>query len=263
MDQISAQTNQAVAPRARILIVDDDALFRESLAGNLAHIDFAVEEAGGGADALSRLQSGTTPDLILLDWKLPGMNGIEVLRQLREARILVPVLFLTVLSDEMYEEAALQVGAVDFVEKHRAFTILLKRIELILAGAKVLAPAASGPPETGSLRVGPLELRFDINRALWIGERIDLSLTEFRVVCRATLDLIEQARPRARLEIGVGAGAQKKGAFQRIDGAVDRAGIGERAVITAGTGARAAVLEDLRRPVVGGDQDIGERLVVA
>ena len=184
MDQISAQTNQAVAPRARILIVDDDALFRESLAGNLAHIDFAVEEAGGGADALSRLQSGTTPDLILLDWKMPGMNGIEVLRQLREARILVPVLFLTVLSDEMYEEAALQVGAVDFVEKHRAFTILLKRIELILAGAKVLAPAASGPPETGSLRVGPLELRFDINRALWLGERVDLSLTEFRVVCR-------------------------------------------------------------------------------
>ena len=80
---------------------------------------------------------------------------------------------------------------------------------------------------------------------------------------RAALDLIEQARPRARLEETVRAGAQEKGALQRIDGAVDRAGGGERSVIAAGPRARAAVLQNLRRPVVGGDQDIGKRLVVA
>jgi len=184
MEQIEIEAVEVIKPHARILIVDDDALFRESLGRNLAHNGFDMEEVGSGPEALVRLQNGVMPDLILLDWKMPGMNGIEVLRQLRAARILVPVLFLTVLSDQMYEEAALQVGAVDFVEKHRAFTILLKRIELILAGTKARAPASPGQPDVGSLRVGLLELRFDINRALWRGQRVDLSLTEFRIVSR-------------------------------------------------------------------------------
>ncbi len=169
--------------RARILIVDDDAMFRESLSRNLTHIGYAVEEAASGQEAIERLQKESVPDLILLDWKMPGMNGIEVLHQLRQARILVPVLFLTVLSDQTYEEAALQVGATDFVEKHRAFTILAKRIELILAGAKVRANA-EGQPEGRSQRVGPLELRSDINRALWRSQRVELSLTEFHVVSK-------------------------------------------------------------------------------
>ena len=65
------------------------------------------------------------------------------------------------------------------------------------------------------------------------------------------------------LEEGIRARAQQERALQRIDRAVDRAGIGERSVIVAGPGARAAMLQDLRRPMVRGDQDIGERLVVA
>ena len=74
---------------------------------------------------------------------------------------------------------------------------------------------------------------------------------------------MQQARPRAALEEAVGAGAQQERALQRRDGAVHRPDRGERAVIVAVAVARAAVLEDLRRPVVGGDQDVGERLVVA
>src|SRR5579871_4755889 len=173
MEQIDIEPIDAVRHHGRILIVDDDVLFRESLGHNLAHVDFDIEEVGSGPEALARLQNGSVPDLVLLDWKMPGMNGIEVLRQIRTARILVPVLFLTVLNDQMYEEAALQVGAIDFVEKHRAFAILLKRIELILAGTKTGAPATPGQSDGGSLRVGALELRFDINRALWRGQRAD------------------------------------------------------------------------------------------
>ena len=80
---------------------------------------------------------------------------------------------------------------------------------------------------------------------------------------RAALDLIEQARPRARLEKQIRARAQQEGALQRVDGAVDRAGRGERPVIMARPRARAAMLEDLRRPVIRRDQDVGKRLVVA
>ena len=74
---------------------------------------------------------------------------------------------------------------------------------------------------------------------------------------------MQQARPRAALEEAVRAGAQQERALQRRDGAVDRPHRRERPEVAAFARARAAMLEDLRRPVVAGDQDIGERLVVA
>ncbi len=80
---------------------------------------------------------------------------------------------------------------------------------------------------------------------------------------RAAADLIEQARPGAAFEKTVGAGADQKRALQRRDGAIDGAGVGERPEIAPRPRLRAAMLEDLRRPVVAGDQDIGKRLVVA
>ena len=76
-------------------------------------------------------------------------------------------------------------------------------------------------------------------------------------------DLIEQARPGAALEEAVGAGADQERALQRRDGAVDGAGGCERPEILSGARLRAAMLEDLRRPMVAGDQDIGKRFVVA
>ena len=80
---------------------------------------------------------------------------------------------------------------------------------------------------------------------------------------RAAADLIEQAGPGAAFEEAVGAGADQKRALQRRDGAVDGAGVRERPEIAPGPRLRAAMLEDLRRPMVAGDQDIGKRLVVA
>ena len=81
---------------------------------------------------------------------MPEMNGIEVLKQLRARSIDVPVVFLTVLSDQIYEEAALLGGAVDFVEKSRSFTILRRRIELIVG-----RPGGHRHPLPRDLRPGP------------------------------------------------------------------------------------------------------------
>ena len=78
----------------------------------------------------------------------------------------------------------------------------------------------------------------------------------------AALDLEEQAGPHARFEIGVGAGTQQEGALQRVDGAADGAGGGERTEILALPAPRAAMLEDLRHRMVVGDEDEGEGLVV-
>src|SRR5687768_16768756 len=128
--------NQNHVEKTHILVVDDDSLLRESLEQNLVDAGFSVTGFSAGAPMLEFIGSGKSADLILLDWKMPQMNGIEVLKRLRETTSEIPVIFLTVLSDQIYEEAALLGGAVDFVEKSRSFSILLKRVELILEGTK-------------------------------------------------------------------------------------------------------------------------------
>ena len=91
------------------------------------------------------------------------------------ARIVV-----TAFSDDIYEEAALDSGAVDFVDKSRRLPILLKRLQLIAEGGR-----PSGEPEparASALQLGRLTLRFDISRAVWAGQAVDLTLTEFKIL---------------------------------------------------------------------------------
>ena len=163
-----------------LLLVDDDDLFRESLGLNLIDEGYEITSFGNGRDALSYLEGGGTADVALLDWRMPNLTGLEVLRRMRRDGITIPVIFLTVLSDDIYEEAALAGGAVDFIDKSRRLPILLKRLELIAEGGRPLLDADSRQPV--SSRVGRLELRFDVNRALWAGQTVDLTLTEFRIV---------------------------------------------------------------------------------
>jgi two-component system, OmpR family, response regulator ChvI len=108
-----------------------------------------------------------------------------VLRGLRERGVATPVIFLTALSDETHEEAALAGGAVDFIDKSRRIAILLKRIELIVEAQKPLPDP--GQARATQFRMGELELRFDINRAFWRGQVIELTLTEFRMVSRLAM----------------------------------------------------------------------------
>lgn len=169
--------------KARIVVIDDDDLFRESVAQNLLDAGYEVRTFADGPSALESLNGDADADLVLLDWKMPGMNGIEVLRHLREAPMAVPVIFLTVLTEQIYEEAALLGGAVDFIEKSRSFAILKRRIELIIAGSKQRAqPAEETEGETDATRVGPLTLHRGSHRALWRNTEVPLTVSEFRIV---------------------------------------------------------------------------------
>jgi two-component system response regulator ChvI len=111
---------------------------------------------------------------------MPELTGIDVLRRLRRAGIGIPVIFLTALSDDIYEQAALEGGAVDFIDKSRRLPILLKRLELIAEGLRPLR--TTDPPSAAGRRHGALELRCDSHRAFWRGVMVDLSLTEFRII---------------------------------------------------------------------------------
>ena len=170
----------------RIVIVDDDDLFRESLGLNLIDEGYQVTSFAGGQAALDHFAAGGTADVVLLDWRMPGMNGLEVLRSLRRAGNSTPVIFLTILHDEIYEEAALEGGAVDFIDKSRRLPILIKRLQLIAAGARPV-PTSAVRPSGDILHIGRLELRFDINRASWSGTLIDLTLTEFKILALLAL----------------------------------------------------------------------------
>src|SRR6516162_4186636 len=103
-----------------LLLVDDDDLFRESLSLNLVDEGYEVTCFDNGQDALAYLKRGNA-DAMLLDWRMPDLTGIELLRRMRDAGVTIPVIFLTVLSDDIYEEAALERGAFDFIDKARRF----------------------------------------------------------------------------------------------------------------------------------------------
>jgi len=162
-----------------LLLVDDDDLFRESLGLNLVDEGYRVTSFDNGQEALAYLEGGSA-DVMLLDWRMPNLTGIDVLRRMRGVGITIPVIFLTVLSDDFYEQAALEGGAVDFIDKSRRLPILLKRLQLIAEGGRSVPEPQPG--RTPSLRLGQLMLGFDTNRAWWAERAVDLTLTEFRIV---------------------------------------------------------------------------------
>lgn len=177
MDQASRQT-----VRGHILVVDDDALFRESVSTNLIDAGYSTDSFSDGSTAVRHLTTGPNADIVLLDWKMPGMTGIEVLQRMRSENIDIPVIFLTVLNDQIFEEAGLLGGAVDFIEKSRSFSILLKRIELILSGNKARNAPQSTAETQDSAKYGDILLRYDSRRAFWKGTNVGLTLTEFNIV---------------------------------------------------------------------------------
>jgi two-component system, OmpR family, response regulator ChvI len=165
------------ALKGRLLLVDDDALFRESLGHNLLDEGYEVASAEGGEIALDHLSKDAAIDAVLLDWRMPGLDGLAVLRKMRERGHTMPVLFLTALTDNVYEEAALALGAVDFISKSRSLSVILQRLSLIVDGRKRALSAG-----TEIIRRGKLELRPTIGRAFWDNHRVELTLTEFTIL---------------------------------------------------------------------------------
>lgn len=195
--------NVGVVPRpgaTHIILVDDDDDFREFLVLHFADQNYSVDSFSNGTALLDYLESGKTADVILLDWKMPGMNGLEVLRQLRARGTKTPVIFLTGLNDDNYEEAALTDGAVDFISKSRRISILTRRIEFVTKDPCPVAPGG-GANSADIVRIGKLELRFSTNRARWDGQALNLTLTEFRFVAALALKPTECITYRALYDL--------------------------------------------------------------
>lgn len=174
-------------PPARVLIVDDDALLLETLAINLDDNGIQTETAESGEAAMRRLSQDANFDLVILDWKMPGMSGLDTLKAMNAAGLDLPAIILTSLTDQIFEESALATGAVDFVDKSRSFSIVLRRVQIILSGVRGRNNGAEDDEDGESipddrLVVGALTLDRKAGRAFWNGEQVPLTLTEYQLV---------------------------------------------------------------------------------
>ncbi len=141
---------------AHILLVDDDALLRRSLAFNLEQAGYRPSTAANADDALA-LARRDPPDLILLDIGLPGMDGLDALRQFRD-RMSAPVVFLTARRRELDQVLGLELGADDYVTKPFDLDVLLARIKAVLRRGQRPAMPSAGPAPliAGDLMIDPL-----------------------------------------------------------------------------------------------------------
>ncbi|MGW4078870.1 MULTISPECIES: response regulator transcription factor [Streptomyces] len=136
----------------RVLVVDDDPTVAEVVAGYLGRAGFAVDRAADGPGALARA-AARRPDLVVLDLMLPGMDGLEVCRALRDKGP-VPVIMLTARGDEEDRILGLEIGADDYVTKPFSPRELVLRVESVLrrgrTGPRVPGPSGPGPGHPGS-----------------------------------------------------------------------------------------------------------------
>lgn len=154
-----------------LLIVEDQAKTRAILRKGLAENGYEVEVAGTGPEGL-KLALADGYDLIVLDVMLPGMDGWQVLRELRVAGSITPVLFLTAKDKIPDRVKGLELGAEDYLVKPFAFAELLARIQNVLRRSPAAKPA-------NRLAIGDLELDLTRQRASRGNVPIDLTQKEF------------------------------------------------------------------------------------
>ena len=168
---------------ASIALVDDDRNILTSVSIALQAEGFAVRLYSDGAAAEKALIDNP-PDLVVLDIKMPRMDGMELLRRLR-VKSAVPVIFLTSKDDELDEALGLAMGADDYITKPFSQRLLIARIRAILRRAELRArPEGSveeGPVVERIVR-GRLEMDPARYRVIWGGHEVTLTVTEFMIL---------------------------------------------------------------------------------
>lgn len=178
--------NQAAAPEARLLVVDDEPNIVELLDTSLSFAGFEVRTATTGREAVAATAE-FTPDLIVLDVMLPDMDGFEVLRLLRGSGTRIPVLFLTARDGTDDKISGLTLGADDYVTKPFSLGEVLARVRAVLRRTAE-AGVTTGVPEPAAADVSARSTFADIEvdretHEVWkTGKPVTLSPTEFRLL---------------------------------------------------------------------------------
>jgi two-component system OmpR family response regulator len=163
-------------PEARLLVVDDEPNIVELLSASLRFSGFEVHTATDGHQAL-RQAAALAPDLVVLDVMMPGLDGFEVVRRMRQDGVHAPVLFLTARDAVEDRVTGLTLGADDYVTKPFSLEEVLARIRAILRRAGLAAEAG-----TERLVFADIELDEDGHEVFKAGRPVDLSPTEFKLL---------------------------------------------------------------------------------
>jgi two-component system response regulator ChvI len=165
---------------ATIALVDDDKNILASVTMLLEQEGYHVKSFSEPAAALTALASAP-PDLAILDIKMPRMDGLELLRRLRQAAAELPVIFLTSKDEEIDELMGLNAGADDYIRKPFSQRLLLERVRAVLRRGPG-APATPGDQKKEALVRGKLALDPQRHECTWEGKPVRLTVTEFLIL---------------------------------------------------------------------------------
>ncbi len=162
--------------KPNVLVVEDEPAQREVLSYNLAAEGFRVCQAENGEDALMLIEEDT-PDVIVLDWMMPNLSGIEVCRRLktRPATRSIPIIMLSARSEEVDKVRGLETGADDYVIKPYSVVELMARVRAQLRRSR---PSAVGV----LLEFGDIVLDGETHKVTRAGKPVKLGPTEFRLL---------------------------------------------------------------------------------
>jgi len=163
-----------------IALVDDDRNILTSLRMALESEGYNTQTYNDGSSALEGL-TGNPPDLAILDIKMPRMDGMELLRRLRQMTEM-PVIFLTSKDEEIDELFGLKMGADDYIRKPFSQRLLVERVKVVLRRA---APREAASAETDSAKVlerGKLKLDSERHTCEWDAKQVTLTVTEFLIL---------------------------------------------------------------------------------
>ncbi len=166
----------------KILLIEDTAELAEFVRSELAKEGFEVLLAATGPEGLA-LAERESPDLILLDWMLPGMDGLDLLRRIRAASP-VPVLMLTARSGETDRVLGLELGADDYLTKPFSMRELVARVHALLRRLDRVQQILAADQQAGTdqVRYGRLTLQPDAFAVQMDGQGLDLTRTEFALL---------------------------------------------------------------------------------
>ena len=171
---------------ANIALVDDDKNILASVSMLLEQEGYHVRTFSDPAAALTALTT-TPPDMAILDIKMPRMDGLELLRRLRQANAELPVIFLTSKDEEIDELMGLNAGADDYVRKPFSQRLLLERVRAVLRraegrGTMAAAAATATDAKKEALVRGKLALDPQRHECTWDGKPVRLTVTEFLIL---------------------------------------------------------------------------------
>ncbi|MED4987980.1 response regulator transcription factor [Parageobacillus toebii] len=161
----------------KVLVVDDEQSIVTLLTYNLEQAGFTVVTANDGEEAIEKV-AFEQPAFIILDLMLPKLDGVEVCKQLRQQKVMTPILMLTAKDDEFDKVLGLELGADDYMTKPFSPREVVARVKAILRRTQL----SNGEMETKEIVMGDLKILPDSYEAYFRGERLELTPKEFELL---------------------------------------------------------------------------------